>query len=80
MMTQLFIQPKKIENIATFILIESRVTLNKSAEFNYALCTEDGVSLKTDNLSLTPEQYNDWGNDDGYIINLICAKEGISIA
>lgn len=79
MINQFFIQPKTIERTATFMLVESRISLNKNAVFNYSLCDEAGIPLKHGELSLTEEQYNQWGNDDSYILDLISAQEGITV-
>jgi hypothetical protein len=79
MINQFFIEPKTIEATATFMLIESRVSLNKTAEFNYSLCDQNGRSLKHGLLTLTESQYAAWGNDDNYILNLICEIEEINL-
>jgi hypothetical protein len=79
MTNQFFIQPKTIEATATFMLIDSRVSLNKNAEFNYSLCDQLGRPLKHGLLTLTESQYAAWGNDDNYILNLICEIEEISL-
>lgn len=80
MINQFFIQPKKIEATAAFILVESRVSLNKNADFVYSLCDENGTPLKYGHLTLTEEQYSQWGSDDNYILDLICELEEIVIA
>jgi hypothetical protein len=79
MINQFFIQPKTIERTATFILVESRISLNQTAVFNYSLCDQVGGALKYGELTLTPEQYNEWGNDDNYILDLISEREGITL-
>ena len=79
MTNQFFIQPKTIEATATFMLIDSRVSLNKNAEFNYSLCDQNGRPLKHGLLTLTESQYAAWGDDDNYILNLICEIEEISL-
>jgi hypothetical protein len=79
MINQFFIEPKTIEATATFMLVESRVSLNKTAEFNYSLCDQKGRPLKHGQLSLTESQYAAWGDDDNYILNLICEQEEINL-
>jgi hypothetical protein len=79
MINQFHIEPKKVEATATFILIESRISLNQNAEFTYSLCDESGKPLKYGQLVLSPEQYAAWGDDDTYVLDLICAQEGITI-
>jgi hypothetical protein len=79
MISQFFIEPKTITNVAEFILVEIRVTLNKTAVINYSLCTEDGIPLKHGMLELSEEQYSNWGSDDNYILNLISLQEGLTI-
>jgi hypothetical protein len=79
MINQFFIEPKTIEATATFMLVESRVSLNKTAEFNYSLCDQTGRPLKHGLLALTESQYAAWGNDDNYILNLICEQEEINL-
>ena len=79
MINQFKINPKVIESVANFILVDSYVTLNKDAQFHYSLCAENGLTLKSGTLVLTEEEYNNWGKDDNYILNLIAQKEDIVI-
>jgi len=78
MMTQVFIQPKDIVYQADFILVEAMLKLNSGAMITYTLNrSPDGLTLKTDSFDLTQEEYDNWGTDDNYIIDLVCQREGL---
>lgn len=77
-MTQVFIEPKQVVYTADFILIEVMLKLNQGAIVSYSLNRNpDGLALKTNSIELTEEEYNSWGTDDNYIIDLVCQAEGL---
>jgi len=77
-MTQIFIEPKDVVYTADFILIEVQLRLNQGAIITYSLNrSPDGMPIKTNSIDLSPEQYDLWGNDDNYIIDMICQIEGL---
>lgn len=39
---------------------------------------DNGSQLSTHNVEISGEEYQKWGNDDTYIINLLCSKIGLS--
>lgn len=44
----------------------------KTAYFTYYLQDgEGGQTLASGTFTMTEEQYNDWGTDDNYVVNLI---------
>lgn len=77
----LAIEPKEFESYTANYLIIPVVIVNltKSAIIQYALCDSDKVIKKTGSEYMTEEQYANWGEDDAYIINIIAAKEELTL-
>lgn len=71
------IKPKNIE--LTEVLITSvSVSLDKTAYIT-GLITGTELS-QTFNIQLTQEEYNAWGDNDDYLINLVLTKLGLERA
>jgi hypothetical protein len=73
------------EQVLTFtyvinkIGIRSRfINLEKNAIFDVIFYGADDLILKTELLILTTEEYNMWGTDDSYIINLVSQKYNVT--
>lgn len=44
---------------------------------NNQLLTEDGIICLSWNYTLTEEEYDNWGRDNNYIVNLVAINKGI---
>lgn len=80
MLTQVFVNEKNYTQVAKFLLVDVRLVLNIGAELNYSVCTDDGRTIKNEVYTLSQEEFDNWGSDDMYIVNLICEKEGLTAA
>lgn len=54
------------------------VTLGQSARSQYILQDENGANLTSAFVSMTPEQYAQWGTDDEYPITVFLANLGLT--
>jgi len=52
--------------------------LFKSASFLVSLLDADGRNISNQIITLTTEQYNQWMNNDSYIINLVAGILGVT--
>ena len=65
-------------SLDTLQIINVVVQLDKSA---YVVCSVKGEQISISyNIELTPEEYNAWGNDDNYIVDLLMSKLGLEKA
>ena len=46
----------------------------------YKLCAEDGKQLAEGNLSLTEEQFANWGTDNSYVSDIVITELGLTKA
>jgi len=72
--------PKDITttNTITKIKIEvESIELNTKAKFRVFLFSDDNL-VKIEYVELTNNDYENWGNDDNYIINYILTQLGLS--
>lgn len=46
----------------------------------YKLCAEDGKQLAEGNLSLTEEQFANWGTDNSYVSDIVINELGLEKA
>ena len=54
--------------------------LRKNAQICWDLISStSGESLKNDYFTIQDEEYNNWADDDSYILNLIANKLGLKI-
>jgi hypothetical protein len=64
-------------SIDTLEIINIGVELGK---FAYVNCIIKGDKITINNtIDLTPEEYNAWGNDDNYIVDLLLSKLGLEV-
>lgn len=56
------------------------VDLDASAHFDVRVLDESGASVASRNVAIEKPEYDQWGGDDNYIVNLICTKLGLEIA
>lgn len=74
------IDNKTFEKVATkFQIAEIDVTLNQSARLMVQFFNDDFNYIDSKELFLSEEEYNLWGQDDNYILELIENKLGIVI-
>ena len=69
-----FVQSSVVNNIKIKIM---NVDLFKSITICVSLLTNN-KNVDNKILKITGEEYNNWGNDDNYIINLVLTKLGLS--
>jgi hypothetical protein len=71
------VQPKEIIKSYTVERLDisiSDMKLNESVILNVLLITGDNDLLESINLTLTGEDYNNWSNDDNYIVDIVLEK------
>jgi hypothetical protein len=68
-----YVETNKIVRIEIQV---SNVILKTSATFRVNSFGENDKFIKLDYITITGDEYNAWGSDDDYIINLICQKLG----
>lgn len=71
------VQPKEIIKSYTVERLDisiSDMKLNESVILNVLLITGDNELLESVNLTLTGEDYNNWSNDDNYIVDIVLEK------
>ncbi len=81
-MSQTFIEPSTqiITNIITsFTVTVTDVVLFSSANLLVNLYNADPLLVKTEYMTLTGQAYNDWANDDDYIIQYVATQLGFVI-
>ena len=54
------------------------LTLFQTASFLVSLLDASGKNISNQIVTLTTEQYNQWMNDDDYIINLVAGILGVT--
>jgi hypothetical protein len=54
------------------------LVLFENATFSVNLLDEESTIISVQFMTLTPEQYLEWGNDDTYIINLAAKLLGVT--
>lgn len=68
--------PKTVTKVYTyteFVIKDIRIDLNNSAKFIIILHGADNM-VDVMEISMTPEEYGLWGNDDNYVINFLKGK------
>jgi len=68
-----YVETNKIVRIEIQV---SNIILKTSATFRVNSFNENDKFIKLDYITITGDEYNAWGSDDDYIINLICQKLG----
>ncbi len=53
---------------------------DESAIVRYNLLTDDSIVVFADGMNLIGEELANWGTDDNYIVGLVVAKLGITLA
>ena len=55
------------------------VRLNESASFYYTLYTDTDEEIAEGSMILEGDEYNNWGNQDDYVYEVICSKLGLTL-
>lgn len=55
-------------------------SVNESATFSVLLCKEGGIPVESHRIEITGSEFDAWGSDDNYVIDLILAKLGLQKA
>jgi len=62
------------KTIKSFQIREIRVDVFKTATIHIICFDSDNHPIECRTIVLTEQEYNDWGLDDTYLLNLICTK------
>ncbi len=65
--------------ITKLIIDDISIILDEKALINVNLVNDRNNSILRKHIELSGEDYNNWGNDDNYIIQFICNKLNIQI-
>lgn len=74
------IDDKPIVKVATSMYI-GYITVDafKNAWYNVILRSVDDELVLSEVITMTPEEYAAWGNNDEYIVTLTCQKLGVVV-
>ena len=75
--------PKEYITVNIAKSVEMRVfhfLIGSSIEVNCLLKDENENVFKIENITISGDEYNNWGTDDSYLINLVLSKLGLSLA
>ena len=73
--------PKEYITVNVCKSVEMRVfhfIIGSQIEVNCSLKDENGNVFKIENITISGDEYNNWGIDDSYLINLVLSKLGLS--
>ena len=73
--------PKEYTTVNIAKSVEMRVfhfLIGTSIEVNCLLKDENENVFKIENITISGDEYNNWGTDDDYLINLVLSKLGLS--
>jgi hypothetical protein len=65
------------QTISKVDILEGTIELNKSVRFPVRLMDSNENVLSQQNVTISGEEYENWGADDNYIENLILTKLGV---
>lgn len=74
------IEDKPVIKIAKYLYI-GYITVDafKNAWYNVILKNDRDEVILSEVITMTPEEYAQWGNNDDYILQLTCEKLGVVI-
>lgn len=75
------VQPKDYITTNTARSVELRVTeliLNSSVSVNVLVKDGNGSIFQVQNVTLSGEEYNNWGNSDTYLVSTVLSKLGLT--
>ena len=67
------------KNISYITIRIIEMDFNVSATLLIQFFESNSMPIKNEILKLTPEQYSQWGNDDSYILDLICQTYNLTL-
>ena len=59
-------------------IIQTNLVLGDTLYVLVALKNDKGQQLKMEEVALTKEQYNNWGEDDSYVLDCVIENLGLS--
>ena len=75
------VEPKEYVTVRvahSVVLNVINLNIGVSVEVNCLLKDENGTIFQTYNVSLTGDEYNNWGNSDVYLVSTILSKLGLT--
>ena len=75
------VQPKDYITTYTAQTVELRVTeliINSSVSVNVLIKDGNDSIFQVQNVTLSGEEYNNWGNSDTYLVNTVLSKLGLT--
>ena len=73
-------KPKMIEKIITYFTVNvHELNFNKSVTLFVTLFDKDNTIVENGYVTLSGSAYENWSNDDTYILNYICKKFGLNL-
>ena len=75
------VQPKDYITTYTAQTVELRVTeliINSSVSVNVLIKDRNDSIFQVQNVTLSGEEYNNWGNSDTYLVNTVLSKLGLT--
>ena len=75
------VQPKDYITTYTASSVEMRVTdlvINSSVTVNVLIKDSNGSIFQVQNVTLSGEEYSNWGNSDTYLVDTVLSKLGLT--
>jgi hypothetical protein len=75
------VEPKEYITVNTAKLVEMRVqnlNIGISVEVNCMIKDENGNIFQVQNVTLSGEEYDNWGNSDVYLVTTVLSKLGMT--
>ena len=69
----------KVNVLSKFVIVSVEVTLGDSAKIGLHLYDQYNIPFKGMFITISGDEYRNWGSDDTYLVNLIRQKLNISI-
>jgi len=64
--------------ISSFNYNVNNLVLSSSITFNVILLDENNVPVSVQQVTISGDDYKNWGNNDQYVINYICNALGVT--
>ena len=71
------VETKTVKKVAIQVI---QLVLNTSCKINYQLYDTDSKLIKCGLLDISSDEYNSWGADDNFLIDLVISKLGFTKA
>lgn len=79
MINQINIKPKTI-TLDSIKIMNLNYFMNQSASFQVLICKNTGEAVESHLVEISGDEFNNWGSDDNYIVELILSKLGLEKA